>query len=955
MSVQEAPTASQHPDNDFLNSLCVGDIWGKSKGYPVRYPLLGHLVDTAACISAMWEVYISQSVKNFLSKELKTNDPQDVLNILRYAGALHDIGKCGVGFQSKDNEVEGGFRSNSVSIPNHGSFNFHALDSALITERELKRSQPTPATSRDNRRAERSNEMFAKILDGHHGTWSSKDKCRNGEDIADTALEHQQTIIFDLVTKLIWGGTPWLPDMVGNKYVAVIMTGIVSLADWIASSKAIGSSQCNDSVSVSPEQWSDLNFLKDHEYQAITKAKELLPKIGLTRWRMEDKPYKERFDQDPLGIQSSLEAGLKGKSGLLFITAPTGGGKTDAAWSAAHSMGSVSGSGGVFFGLPTMVTADGIYSSIIQTLKRTDKQPEKVVTRTHSLSGYMPLEFENAKDKKQRERSEWMNTSQKALLAPVSIGTVDQALQGAVVGKQVGMRLFGLSQKVVVIDEAHAFSSYMNGILSRLVEWLGRTGTPIIVMSATLPQNIIDSISESYLVGVGGKNQTTRGLTFSNPGWMLVGNDGTITRSGHDGVPKVPVADDDVSALKITLLKTKPTNIEEALVNASTKKLLNYRHGNILVVCNTVGRSQNVWSQIKDIVVSSGLNADVQLLHSRFPRERRTEMEKTLRKRMGSKTSDQRPKCSIMVATQVVEQSLDIDFDLVVTDLAPISFLIQRAGRAHRNVNRDKLPGFTNKEVIVVCPSNNGKTLNYSTGTGKLPDQFIYEPILLHRTFDYIQDQLVSGKLSIPYGLKEAVDAIHLFPDDEKQCASEEDIVLFYDDLDEKSKASLSSIPCVDNVDDFSKLSSMGRKGDDPLFNTGTRGDIDSEWILPVWKQNDTLYLDPECTDAIPLISGTNDAKQKKIKHVIDHVVPSHGKNVWVKHRVDERSKGIGVYERADVKNIMSAPILTDLNVVVFSQPSIGLHKDKVCSPEVHEEQSATLSSLRGLILPRHE
>lgn len=972
----------------YLDSLSIGDIWGKSKDLDGRYPLLGHLLDTSACVTALWETYLSNSVKSYLLRELSTEgfEDGDVLRLLRYAAVLHDVGKCCLGFQNRDEEVCVEFEKQGVNVLNKTSQNFHSHDSALIALRELYRLPPTDFNDAFSTRSRnKSNKLFSQILDGHHGVWSEQNHPisigaaeEHLETRDDTAnLTGQQAKIFEILSAHIWGKSgPRVPNTL-KPHVVAIMTGIVILADWIASSDLVGIEQFRRTRNQPARQWESPGYLRNHELQALKQARKTLPEYGICRWAMEPKAYEERFGSTPRPLQQSLETGLVGKSGLLFISAPTGGGKTNAAWHAAHVMGSAAGSSGIFFGLPTMLTADGIYETVISQVGKTDDQPEKVVTRTHSMSQYNPLHFfGDSNSVEQRERSDWMTNNKRALIAPVSIGTVDQALAGAVRGKHVGLRLLGLSQKVVILDEAHAYSSYMHGVLSRLVEWLARTGTPMIVMSATLSQDVIDAISAAYLRGLPPTSETSSAepksppdLSFDNPGWMLVCSDGEIVKSGAGSLDAVPVPDDERSELTIDLKISKPSDVERVLVSEVTRHLALKSDGNILVVCNTVARSQSVWLATQQAAELQQDDIDIQLLHSRFPRNQRLHIESDLRQKMGSEEKywnenkgGIRPRRSVMIATQIVEQSLDIDFDLVVTDLAPMSLLIQRAGRSHRNKKRPKPAAFCSKRLVVVCPSSDsGKTLGYKIrGDKNLPDNIIYEEILLDRTFRYIKKHHSNGQtLLIPHGLKSAVDSVHGFGlhsgDASDNLRILENHTLATKDSAQQNKAQVSAIPSVNSVNHLSELSATNGE----QYIQGTRGDIESASILPVWEIKGVFYLDAQGEIRLPSVRDEAAAPNTRrrpnraaVKTVVDYTIPAYSRNRWVSEQIGHHSLFDGIYENPLISDLRQVPVLRDVCVVLFGKTRSSRFDDKIWHAERPGENVASLSSRRGLALP---
>ena len=262
---------------------------------------------------------------------------------------------------------------------------------------------------------------------------------------------------------------------------------------------------------------------------------------------------------------------------------------------------------------------------------------------------------------------QWFRGNKQGLLADFVIGTVDQLLMAALQQKHVMLRHLGLAGKVVVIDECHAYDAYMNCYLDRALTWLGRYKVPVILLSATLPAKRRVELVRAYLNGrtaPDGLWQTCRGYP------LLTWTDGK-----------------QVEQMTIPL-ETEPRRVEtfplteEQLTDTLRSAL---REGGCAgVIVNTVKKAQAVAARLRAELPEY----EVVVFHAQFLMPDRAAKEQALMARIGKhSTPEQRDKL-IVVGTQVLEQSLDIDLDFLVTELCPMDLLLQRIGRLHRHEGR---------------------------------------------------------------------------------------------------------------------------------------------------------------------------------------------------------------------------------------------------------------------------
>jgi len=265
------------------------------------------------------------------------------------------------------------------------------------------------------------------------------------------------------------------------------------------------------------------------------------------------------------------------------------------------------------------------------------------------------------------EAASWFLPAKRALLSPVAVGTVDQLLIAAAKVRYGMLRFTGLAGKVVNVDEVHAYDAYMDVFLRRCLEWLGRLGVPVVLLSATLPANIRHHLAAAY----GGPNQVEITDSRDYPSITV------IVPGRRSRVASVDDGNDD----KQLEVEWWPQHDPEAVQELGERLLpLIDGEGCMLAVCNTVNRAQCLYRKLRELGAPP---ADITLIHSRFTRTDRARLNSELIERFGCSSSS-RPRRHIVVAAQVVEQSIDVDFEMVVSDLEPIDLLSQRAGQAHR-------------------------------------------------------------------------------------------------------------------------------------------------------------------------------------------------------------------------------------------------------------------------------
>ena len=453
----------------------------------------------------------------------------------------------------------------------------------------------------------------------------------------------------------------------------ILLTGLLIMADWIASNpqyfplipvEELGS-ECLYPVRVE-RAWQKFAPTFPWSVQGPASNPEM---------------FRERFGFLPNEVQQAMlnAANETQTPGIFILEAQMGVGKTEAALAAAEVLAQRCGEGGIFFGLPTQATANGIFDRLLSWAQKQSDGLEHSIRLAHGMAemnaDYLKLQqeavpVEDDPDTEPQDRvmvHQWFQGSKQALLANFVIGTVDQLLMAALKQKHVMLRHLGLAGKVVVIDECHAYDAYMNCYLDRALNWLGWYQVPVILLSATLPAKRRTELVTAYLnkkIQPDAPWKTSRGYP------LLTWTDGEQVQQRAISWNVQP------RCIKIKLLTEE--RLPETLQNALQEG------GCAGVIVNTVRKAQAIAARLKAELPGF----EVLVLHAQFLMSDRAEREKRLLERIGKRSTTEQRDRLIVVGTQVLEQSLDVDFDFMVTEICPMDLLLQRIGRLHRHPGR---------------------------------------------------------------------------------------------------------------------------------------------------------------------------------------------------------------------------------------------------------------------------
>ncbi|WP_051468769.1 CRISPR-associated helicase/endonuclease Cas3 [Actinomadura oligospora] len=664
-------------------SAAARAAWGKTgeasrkRSIPAEawHPLVSHLIDTGNVARWLWREFLPTPFKAQLSDAMP-GGAADAERLMCWLAALHDLGKAS-DFQSKSSlHARLGRRaglpfSERTQTP-------HSLVSASALWQLLN------AMSWDDP------DWPALVLGGHHGAFPGL----LWQSVARRALtfEHPgwgpiRGELFEAVTDH-FGVKPETWRQVRPAVpLQLCITGAVILADWLASNEELYSYQEPFSRDYPQESAATTTRIRDligfrdvwRPDQALAPA--TAPVFFAARWPAIATPR-------DVQVKALREAQQATGAGLMIIEAPMGEGKTEAALAAAEVLAVRAGSQGVFVGLPTQATSNQMFTRVGEWLGTQGAQT--TVTLAHGKARrqqeYRQLFLPRGVGIDECDggivASQWLSGGKKRLLTPVVVGTVDQVLLAGVAARHVALRVLGLVGKVMVVDEVHAYDAYMSVILRRVLSWLGALNVPVVLLSATLPRGVRQELLDAYA----GDEVTAADGRTSYPQISWVGR-------GSSQVRSVPARAESGSPVRLGFVN-EPGASPDDVVNTVCGLLTD--GGCALVIRNTVGRAQRTWRAFVDKLGSD----NVSLAHSRFTTADRRDRDRKLISDFGPKRK-RRPSPHVVVATQVAEQSLDVDFDVGVSDLAPVDLLLQRLGRVHRHERKDRRRGLSEPRLLV--------------------------------------------------------------------------------------------------------------------------------------------------------------------------------------------------------------------------------------------------------------
>lgn len=682
-----------------MTTAFIDDYWGKTSAEeadePRWHPLACHALDVAAVADAL----LTGMPDRLQRMAAHANaDAAALHRFLVLLTALHDVGKFSAQFQAKSDLGPKGEQAAPAAGIRHDAIGFCMLDKPWSALQET-------LSGHIDGRASCGPDLWAAVT-GHHGQpaieanahWERAFGASNKRDAAD----------FVRAMGRFWEPVgPPLPDH-SDSAAAVLswhLAGLVNVCDWIGSNR-----KWFPFVALPLDV--DAYWVRAQR-QAVVAVRE----AGILPTACPDEISTTHLLPHITGDLTPLQSvantcALPAGPLLAIVEDVTGAGKTEAALIIAARLMAQRRAGGVFFALPTMATANAMYDRLGDNYRRlfTDANAPSLVLahgrralndrfRTSILEARGPAAPEH--DGRTRldtpadltasaACAAWIaDDRRKAFLADVGVGTIDQALLGVLPTRFQSLRLWGLADRVLIVDEAHSFDSYLSRELETLLEFHASLGGSAVVLSATLNDTACSRIVTAFRKGLGcGPGAPPAGDAY--PLLTLVTANET---TAHPVAPR-PESERNLAVRRIST----PDDVIAHVVTTAE------RGGCVAWIRNTVDDAIAAFEAVR------ARGREPLLLHARFAMGDRLRREAQVQELLGKASTLAQRRGVVLIGTQILEQSLDYDVDAMISDLAPIDMVIQRAGRLWRHPWRTERPlGGSERELLLLSPDPNGE------------------------------------------------------------------------------------------------------------------------------------------------------------------------------------------------------------------------------------------------------
>ena len=657
-------------------------------------------------------------------------------------------------------------------------------------------------------------ETLASISGAHHGT--PAEYLANSADLSNVILErlspkwHAAWQELYTITLKRFGASSALHQLAQHGQtipvsVQFCITGFVIMSDWIASNPdffPMGTFGSADQEQRARIGWQVLGLEQRWIAALDTNPDTPAPDLYASRFGWSN-PILRPMQEVVVEAARSMQSG-----GMMCIEAPMGQGKTEAGLIAAEFLAQATGRTGVAFATPTQATSNALFDRVTEWVEyqtnnvaqehggpiephtmflghsknRFNKSYEALSKADIFDESSTPGRENNRKTLRpgtSLARHSWLSGTKKGLLSSFVVCTIDQVLMTALQARHVMLRHLGLASKVIIIDEVHAYDAYMNQYLSSALYWLGQMNAPVILMSATLPSATRDDLMKSYAKGLKIGAEPNKVATPAPPSQNDLMAKMKARLAGIHAAPKPEASEEPILDLDYPVVHTltaedngtpkkwkveqpvEQTKIELKLIADSPESVLNVLeplandHGCAAVICNTVGRAQEMHAFLSEQFGEE----HVVLTHSRFTATHRAEQEELLVSKLGKKAhyseadgeDSSRPHRLIVVGTQVIEQSLDLDFDVMITDFAPVDLVLQRMGRLHRHDSRsssERTPAYR----MPMCYVRGVETFGSHNEAPDFPrgSKAVYEPMILLSSYAQLLPHFDGEPIRIP-------------------------------------------------------------------------------------------------------------------------------------------------------------------------------------------------------------
>ena len=663
----------------------IFSYWGKADpNYPGEqkwHPLVYHSLDVAA----VGFEYLSQEkvISNWFCRELNCNY-SEWLQWASFWLVLHDLGKFSEAFQSQKSQLFEVLQGRKPDPTKSYTERHDSLGQWLWRDFLADHAIENDWFGEITEAQKSSLDTWMRSVTGHHGQPPKIPPPFVDIDSYYSRSDKKTSCAFvEAMRKLLLpnsaAAVPAALDTIKFEHASQALSwwfaGITVLADWVGSN--------TDYFPYETEHMS----LEEYWHYASQQAKKALKDSGvMSRKVVANHTFFDLFKKilipSPLQ-QWAVDTEISGEPQIFLLEDVTGAGKTEAALTLAYRLMAKGAANGFFIGLPTMATSNAMYDRTAGFYKALFEGDANLVLAHGSrqlvenfAKSILPRSHTKDDPEQQDETASvrctaWLaDHNKRALLSQAGVGTIDQALLGVLHSKHQSLRLLGLFHKVLVVDEVHACDAYMQGVLEALLEFHARAGGSAILLSATLPNQMKQAFLNAY---ANGRNSICPSIKSDE--YPLA----TTWRASRADPDEIELGTRDAVkrtvAIDYRYQQTEVVAIIDAALAAGQC---------VCWIRNTVTDATEAFELFTGRLPQEKLI----LFHARFALDDRLAKEENVLAAFGPTSGASKRSGRLVIATQVIEQSLDVDFDLLVSDLAPIDRLIQRAGRLRRH-NRE--------------------------------------------------------------------------------------------------------------------------------------------------------------------------------------------------------------------------------------------------------------------------
>lgn len=744
--------------SDTVNKSILS-FWGKSDpALKFAKPALHHMLDVAAVAEQL--ILLRPQMARRLARQAGLSQKR-LASLVAFLAGLHDLGKISLPFQFQcknplhwPTEILGGLGGLQIlSGPNHWECTAGLLQKESTVE-ILKTYFPIMNDFT----------QLVALVAGHHGRAPSSVILQEqlSKKIVPPACTKAATEIANFFAEKFISEPILELNETSLARTSFALNGLITVADWVGS---------DTTYFPFPEEKPKIEGLEKYWKYAQGQAKLALMQKGLAGATPVNHQSYSSLQLPCVGnlrpMQSAMEGvDVTGNPQLFIIEDTTGSGKTESALLLAGRLMAKGCAEGIYLALPTMATANAMHGRLSDIYSNFyssgDNEPSIVLAHGKAKLARKLTELRQSTQNQDAESTNaycaaFIADSRKlALFADIGIGTIDQAFLGVLRKRHLTLRQFALSNRVLIVDEAHAFDAYMGEELKTLLRVQAMNGGSAIVLSATLPQAKRREFAQAFVNGLPPSRQVGSGYAAQYASEIIELKSQSyplLTRVAAPGAEEIEVAFDQRLArtIKVQPVVTRDATIALALEAAS-------QGAAVVIICNAVDEAIAVYNRL---ATARENTEKLMLFHARFTVGDRMNIEKKVLELFGKDSIEEKRRGNILVATQVVEQSLDLDFDLVISDLAPIDLLIQRAGRLWRHMTlRPQQTRPMREPVLAVLtpdPSvvKDAKWLEETLGKAA----FVYkDPALMWRTAKVLTKQ---GSIRIPEDLRPMIEHVY--------------------------------------------------------------------------------------------------------------------------------------------------------------------------------------------------